>query len=70
MASGTVKFFNTEKGFGFIVPDDGGKEVFVHKTGTREPIREGDKVTYDVEQGSQRRERGERSARLSGLSSP
>lgn len=51
MASGTVKFFNTEKGFGFIVPDDGSKEVFVHKTGTREPIREGDKVTYDVEQG-------------------
>lgn len=51
MASGTVKFFNTEKGFGFIVPDDGSKDVFVHKTGTREPIREGDKVTYDVEQG-------------------
>ena len=51
MASGTVKFFNTEKGFGFIVPDDGSKDVFVHKTGIREPIREGDKVTYDVEQG-------------------
>lgn len=51
MATGTVKFFNSEKGFGFIVPDDGGKEVFVHKTGTRDQLREGDKVTYEVEQG-------------------
>lgn len=50
MASGTVKFFNTEKGFGFITPDEGGKDLFVHKTGTREPIREGDKVTFEVEQ--------------------
>lgn len=50
MASGTVKFFNTEKGFGFITPDEGGKDLFVHKTGTRSPIFEGDKVTYDVEQ--------------------
>ncbi|MBK6628162.1 MAG: cold-shock protein [Flavobacteriales bacterium] len=50
MSSGTVKFFNTEKGFGFITPDEGGKDLFVHKTGTREPIREGDKVTFDVEQ--------------------
>lgn len=50
MASGKVKFFNTEKGFGFIVPDQGGKDVFVHKNGTREPISEGDAVTYDVEE--------------------
>jgi CspA family cold shock protein len=50
MSSGTVKFFNTEKGFGFITPDEGGKDLFVHKTGTREPIREGDQVTFEVEQ--------------------
>ncbi len=50
MPSGTVKFFNSEKGFGFITPDDGGKDVFVHKTGTRADLREGDKVTYEVEQ--------------------
>jgi CspA family cold shock protein len=50
MASGTVKFFNTEKGFGFITPDEGGKDVFVHKTGTRTHLNEGDKVSYEVEQ--------------------
>ena len=50
MASGTVKFFNTEKGFGFITPDEGGKDVFVHKTGTLDQIHEGDKVTFEVEQ--------------------
>ena len=50
MASGTVKFFNTEKGFGFITPDEGGKDLFVHKSGTRQQIFEGDKVTFEVEQ--------------------
>ena len=50
MSSGTVKFFNTEKGFGFITPDEGGKDLFVHKTGTRVALFEGDKVTYEVEQ--------------------
>jgi CspA family cold shock protein len=50
MSSGIVKFFNTEKGFGFITPDDGSKDVFVHKTGTRERLNEGDKVTFEVEQ--------------------
>ena len=50
MASGKVKFFNTEKGFGFITPDEGGKDVFVHKTGVKTAIYEGDKVTYEIEQ--------------------
>ena len=51
MSKGTVKFFNNVKGFGFIVPDDGGKDVFVHKNGLIDDISEGDKVSYDVEQG-------------------
>lgn len=49
MATGTVKFFNETKGFGFITPDEGGKDVFVHKTGLTEPVREGDKVSYDLQ---------------------
>ena len=51
MSTGKVKFFNTEKGYGFIIPDQGGKEVFVHKTGVREPLWEGDAVTYELEEG-------------------
>jgi len=50
MASGKVKFFNTEKGFGFITPDQGGKDVFVHKTGTREDLYEGDSVNFELEE--------------------
>ncbi|HOZ40270.1 MAG: cold-shock protein [Flavobacteriales bacterium] len=50
MSSGKVKFFNTEKGFGFITPDEGGKDIFVHKTGTRDALYEGDSVSFDVEQ--------------------
>lgn len=50
MSNGTVKFFNETKGFGFITPDAGGKDVFVHSSGLKDEIREGDKVTYDVEQ--------------------
>ena len=48
---GTVKFFNTEKGFGFISQDDTRTDVFVHSTGLIDPIRENDKVSYDVESG-------------------
>ena len=51
MATGTVKFFNEGKGFGFITPDQGGKEVFVHVTGLIDQIRENDQVNYDVEEG-------------------
>ncbi|MCK8495820.1 MULTISPECIES: cold-shock protein [Spirosoma] len=51
MPTGTVKFFNEGKGFGFIKPDEGGEDVFVHVSGTIDQIRENDKVTYDVERG-------------------
>ena len=52
MSTGTVKFFNDGKGFGFITPDDGGKDVFVHLNGLGGiTITEGDKVSYDVEEG-------------------
>ena len=50
MSNGTVKFFNASKGFGFITPDDGSKDVFVHKNGLTTNITEGDKVSYDVEE--------------------
>ncbi len=59
MATGTVKFFNTQKGYGFIQPDDGSKDVFVHITAVeRAGLRslvEGQKVSYEVvtERGKQ-----------------
>ena len=53
MATGTVKFFNTTRGFGFISPDDGSKDVFVHITAVEQSgmttLNEGQKVTFDVE---------------------
>ena len=51
MASGTVKFFNESKGFGFIVEDDSKKEIFVHVSGLKDEIRENDSVTFDVQDG-------------------
>lgn len=51
MSNGTVKFFNNSKGFGFITPDDGSKDVFVHVNGVNGEITEGDKVSYDTEEG-------------------
>jgi CspA family cold shock protein len=59
MATGTVKFFNTQKGFGFIQPDDGSKDVFVHISAVERSgmntLNEGQKVSYEVvtERGKQ-----------------
>ncbi len=50
MTNGTVKFYNNIRGFGFIAQDDGGEDVFVHKSGLVDEITEGDKVSYEVEE--------------------
>jgi cold shock protein len=52
MATGTVKFFNQGKGFGFITPYNGGTDVFVHVSAVQSggPLRDGTKVSYDVGQ--------------------
>ncbi|MBE7179603.1 MAG: cold-shock protein [Terriglobus roseus] len=52
MAIGSVKWFNTTKGFGFIMPDDGGKDVFVHITAVQAAgmrgLNEGQKISYEI----------------------
>ncbi len=48
---GTVKFYNVTKGFGFIVPAEGGQDIFVHSSGLIDEIRENDSVEYEVENG-------------------
>ncbi|MBL7754630.1 MAG: cold-shock protein [Bacteroidota bacterium] len=51
MQEGTVKFFNEEKHFGFIKPDNGSKDVFVHASAVAGRIRENDRVEFEVEDG-------------------
>lgn len=64
--NGTVKFFNTAKGFGFITPEGGGKDVFVHATaleaaGIRD-LKEGDRVSFQLE--DDRKGKGKQAAQL------
>jgi len=59
MSNGTIKWFNATKGYGFIQPEDGSSDVFVHisdmqRSGITE-LREGDKLTFDVQRGQQGR---------------
>jgi cold shock protein len=57
MANGTVKWFNPQKGFGFIQPQDGGKDVFVHISAVEQAglqtLNDGQSVSFDLEQGRQ-----------------
>jgi len=68
MTTGTVKFFNSAKGFGFIAPDDGAKDVFVHisavEQGGMTSLQDGQKVTFDVEPDK----RGERAVNIKDAS--
>ena len=54
MTTGTVKFYNDQKGYGFIQPDDGGKDVFVHATALQQAgmtgLREGQKVSFETQE--------------------
>jgi len=52
MRTGTVKFFNESKGYGFITDEETGKDIFVHASGIRaEELREGDRVSFEEEEG-------------------
>jgi cold shock protein len=57
MSTGTVKWFNATKGFGFIQPDDGSNDVFVHISAVERSglgrLKEGDKLSFDLERGQQ-----------------
>jgi cold shock protein len=67
--NGTVKFFNASKGFGFIAPDEGGKDVFVHATAVEaagiHALNEGDRVSFEL--ADDKRGRGKQAARLQRL---
>jgi CspA family cold shock protein len=67
MTIGTVKFFNVSKGFGFIAPDDGGKDVFVHATAVEaagmRSLNEGQKVSFDIQPDA----RGSKAANLKAV---
>ncbi len=67
MAIGTVKFFNTTKGFGFISPDGGGKDVFVHATAVEaaglRTLKEGQRVEFDIQPDA----RGSKAANLKAV---
>jgi CspA family cold shock protein len=68
MTTGTVKFFNATKGFGFIAPDDGSKDVFVHISAVEQSgmstLSDGQKVNFDIEPDK----RGQRAVNISDAS--
>jgi len=59
MSTGTVKWFNTQKGYGFIAPEDGSKDVFVHISAVEragmDNLREGQRLSFELERGQQGR---------------
>ena len=67
MATGTVKWFSNDKGFGFITPDEGGKDLFVHHTGINSQgfrsLTEGSRVSYEAEAG----EKGPKAVNVSAI---
>jgi CspA family cold shock protein len=51
MAKGIIKFFNDSKGYGFIKPDEGTTDIFVHASGLVDEVKQNDKVSFNTEQG-------------------